>query len=80
MKKYVGICCEDESSRPMEIETSIPEEIVDQVEIALNKLDNKNWKISSAMTDPQSLNIIFELVEKVPNGYGSRYKIVLLPE
>jgi len=76
MEKYVGICCEDESSRPMEIETLIPKEIVCQVETALNGI-KKNWKISSPMIDPQSLIIVFELIERLSNGYGLKYKITI---
>lgn len=80
MKKYIGICYDGETSSPIEVETLIPHEIVEQIEIALNGLNNNNWQVSSGMIDPQDLTVMFEVAEKTPIGHGSRYQIKLTEE
>ena len=77
MEKYKGIYYDGETSIPFEIETLSPKEIVDQIKEVLNKFDKKNWDISSIMIDPQNLSVMFELIEKIKNGYGSKYDITI---
>jgi hypothetical protein len=80
MKKYIGICYDGETSSPIEVETLIPYEIVERIEIALNGLDNNNWQVSSGMIDTQDLTVMFEVTEKTPIGHGLRYQIKLIEE
>jgi hypothetical protein len=80
MEKYIGICYDGEVSSPIEIETLIPREIVNQIEIALNSMKDKNWKVSSPMIDQQKLCVVFELSEKLIKGYGLKYNIIISKE
>ena len=77
MKQYTGICYDGEVSSPIEVETLIPEEIVNQIKCALSHLDDNNWVISSPIIDQQSLYVVFELIEKLINGYGLKYEITI---
>jgi hypothetical protein len=62
---------------PTEIETSVPKELVEEIQKIFDKFDETKWVVTPLMVDPIDMSVILGIMERGTYGLGDIYRVTI---
>ena len=79
MKNFKTKWVNPETFEEKEIETAIPLDIVENIKECIKNFDEKVYITTPIMVDPNTLGVVFGIMETTENGVRNKYKISISP-